>query len=446
MPHAGRLCSYVVTYRVEETQRRGLGGRLVPSAPFVPGVDLPLGPAQHGAPPTRLAFDPGAIRRLLAKALGLGPAGPEEQPTPPAPGAQPGAAAEPQPAPPPASFFTSDGHPIHLSAAAHDVEHHTMSGAGHGEAAELLRQVAKTLLHIGDAKLAAGDQKGALLFKHEGQQFLGIMETHAAAAKHKGAMDEHAATAAVHGRAATDLARQITHDLGGAPKEHLHLGDHERARAHPRFSEYVHHRQAELAAGEGVRHAALAAMGREGGAALPLELNRFLQLHGHGYHGLADDPEAGPLAQDPQKAGLHKSVRGNPALRSAQQKGGEARGRQKKRAHERALAGARPDQIAGPEQVEVVQKSMEQAAHHHLTRANEAYLRGDLDGMDDAVTRALEQDLAAQGTAPASAASTEPAGPGTGGEQGQASPAVPRRGDNPRDRLARGLQALRTSS
>lgn len=224
----------------------------------------------------------------------------------PEPDARPGVYGDDRRLGHPASHLsTTDGHPIHLSAGAHDPPHHAMSSAGHREAAEIMRQVVKLLFHLRDAKQEAGDPKGALFFDREARHFLELMEGHNGVAGHKESMQRHAEAAAQHGHAAAELAGEIT----GGLKDHIGIAEYDQARAHPRFPEYVAHRHRELVASDGVRHAALAAMGREGGSAHPVELNQFLAQHGHDYHGLSEDPDAEPIQHDPEKARLSKAVK-----------------------------------------------------------------------------------------------------------------------------------------
>ena len=247
----------------------------------------------------------------------------------------------------PTPLHTTDGHPIHLDLDATDDAHHGMSAGGHEEAAEALRQ-GKLLLHLRDLKRDAGDARGSLLFDREGRRLLGCMEGHRETAGHKAAMHEHASRAAEHGARAAQLATQI------AGKEHIGLAEHEQARTHPAFAQYTHARAAEQRASDGVRRTALAAMGRAGGAAHGLELNRFLERHGHGAHGV-DDSSGQPIEHDAGKARLDKTLTGPPSskpvplvrprISDIAARGGEARnagGRQ-----QRAAPTVDPAQIAG---------------------------------------------------------------------------------------------------
>lgn len=249
-------------------------------------------------------------------------------------------------------LHTSGGHPIYFDAEAHDPEHHAMSAGGHREAGEALRQAVKLLLYLRDLKREGGDAKGALLFDREAQRFLARMDGHHQAARSKEAMAGHADRAAQHEQRAAALAREIT-----GSKDQIGIGDYERATAHPKFADYARERHAALRASEGVRHAALAALGRAGGSASALELNRFLERHGHGFHGLAEggDGAATSLQHDPEKARLDKTLTGsaslqpipkvNPRLAELSARGGKARnagGRQ-----QREGAAKAPAQIAG---------------------------------------------------------------------------------------------------
>ncbi len=306
----------------------------------------------------------------------------------------------------PPQLHTTDGHPIHLGAAAADPAHHPMSPDGHREAFEVLRQATKLLFHLRDLKRDAGDARGALLFDREARRLLEQMEGHQDIAAHKETMDQHAANAATHASTATALAQQI------AGKDQLGLADHEQARTHPLYPRYAAARAAEQRASDGVRHAALAAMGRAGGGAHALEVNQFLDQHGHGAHGVADDAGDARLAHDAEKARLTKTLTGPPSARAVPAvrrriaeiaaRGGKARNAGGRQA--RAPASANPAQIAGEStpRAPIRKAGSAEPAEEDLTQAAEALERGDTDAMLGRALRAMERALAARpsGTSP----------------------------------------------
>jgi hypothetical protein len=304
----------------------------------------------------------------------------------------------------PPVLHTSEGHPIHLAAAAHDLEHHAMSPAGHKEAGEVLRQAVKLLLHLRDVKRGAGDTKGALLFDREAKQLLERMKGHQAVGSHKEAMDQHAASAAAHGAHATEVARQI------AGKDDIGLADHAQARAHPLFPRYAAERHAEQRASDGVRHAGLAAMGRAGKSAHSLELNQFLGQHGHDAHGLSDEGEDAHLVHDPEKARVAKTLTGPPSVHALGRtrisaigaRGGRARNQGG--AQKRAPSPADPAQVTGQTvpTSRVVEKGTSPAdelrkalAESHLAAASDAASQGDSDTMLHHAITAMEHALTA---------------------------------------------------
>ena len=303
----------------------------------------------------------------------------------------------------PAFLHTSDGHPIHFDAAAHDPVHHAMSAPGHREAGETLRQAAKLLLHLRDQKHAAGDAKGALLFGSEARRALARMVEHHDCARHKDAMSAHAARANDHAAESRDLARQISGTDAIGPAEH------EQARAHPLYARYAAARSAEQRASDGVRHAALAAMGRAGGSTHPLELNPFLGLHGHQAHALADDGDAAPLSHDPEKARLDKTLTGPPSVRGVAKvesrigeigaRGGRARNLGGRQA--RTPPPCSPAQLTGRAASRDVAKSAADALHKalvdtHLTAAAHAADDGGEDALNEHALAAMEHSLAGE--------------------------------------------------
>ncbi len=333
-------------------------------------------------------------------------------------------------------LYTHDGDAIHLDADASAPEHHAMSAAGHREAGEVLRQAAKLLFHLRDVKREGGDRKGALLFDREARQALARLDGHAQVASHKANMDRHAANAAEHGTRAAGLAREITGD-----KDHVGIQDHARARTHARFPEYVAERHAELRSSEGVRHAALGAMGREGGGAHPVELNRFLGLHGHDRHGLSEEADGGELPYQAGKARLDKSlsparrvltaafiaatlrrstdfaktITGAPSLRPVKQtrlaamasRGGRARNAG--RAQERIPGPTAPDRLQ--RSIAALRKSADPATSH-MQLANDAAEEGDAEAALLHALCAMEHALAAE-PARGSDVARAPAAPGS---------------------------------
>ena len=299
----------------------------------------------------------------------------------------------------PALLHTSDGHAIHLDASAHDPPHHPMSAPGHREAGEALRQAAKLLLHLRDHKQAAGDAKGALLFGHEARRTLGHMEQHHDSACHKDAMHAHAARASDHAAEARELARQIS------GTDSIGLAEHEQARSHPLYPRYAAARAAEQRASDGVRHAALAAMGRAGSGAHALELNQFLDQHGHGAHGLADGGDAASLVHDPEKARLDKTLTGPPSVHRVSRiaaigaRGGRARNLGDRQA--RAPAPAHPAQLTGQpvsadldKHVAPADRLRKALVESHLAAAAQAGDDGDADALHQHALQAMEHALA----------------------------------------------------
>ena len=313
-------------------------------------------------------------------------------------------------APQSSQLHTTDGHPIHLDAAAHDSVHHAMSPTGHHEAGEILRQAAKLLFHLRDVKQQHGDGKGARLFEREARQALGRMQQHHDVAEHKQTMHAHAANAGAHAAEAKELAQQIS------GTDSIGLAEHEQAKTHPLYPRYAAARAGDQRASDGVRHAALAAMGRTRGSAHPVELNQFLAHHGHDAHGLAEDAQAGDaqLAHDPEKARLEKTLTGPDSVRPVRPtrmseiaaRGGRARNLA--HAQDRGPAPRDPAQLSGQTvprlslaksasaPADALRKSLVES---HLSAAGDAADRGDEATSMRHALRAMELALAADGAA-----------------------------------------------